>query len=87
MSGIAHPHDLLFKALLSTPETAGTLLRERLPPEVVQLLAPEPPRLVEGSFVEEHLQPYYSDRASCKIPGVGGTHPPRMSHMGLPGRT
>ena len=62
MSEISQPHDRLFKALLSTPETAGALLREYLPHEVVRLLAPEPPQLVEGSFVEENLRPYYSDR-------------------------
>ncbi|MBF0341330.1 MAG: Rpn family recombination-promoting nuclease/putative transposase, partial [Magnetococcales bacterium] len=62
MSEITQPHDRLFKVLLSTPETAGALLRERLPPEVVQLLASEPPQLVEGSFVEENLRPCFSDR-------------------------
>ncbi|MBF0400123.1 MAG: Rpn family recombination-promoting nuclease/putative transposase [Magnetococcales bacterium] len=59
---IAQPHDRLFKALMSHPETAGAFLRESLPPEVSRLLVPEPPQLVEGSFVEERLRPYYSDR-------------------------
>ncbi|MBF0605233.1 MAG: Rpn family recombination-promoting nuclease/putative transposase [Nitrospirae bacterium] len=62
MTDIAQPHDRLFKALMSHPETAGALLQEYLPPEVARLLAPEPPQLVEGSFVEENLRPYYSDR-------------------------
>ncbi|MEO5341333.1 MAG: Rpn family recombination-promoting nuclease/putative transposase, partial [Magnetococcus sp. MYC-9] len=62
MHEISQPHDLLFKALMSHPETAGTFLRESLPPEVASLLAPEPPQLVEGSFVEERLRPYFSDR-------------------------
>lgn len=62
MSEITQPHDRLFKALLSTPETAGALLQEYLPSEVARLLSPEPPKLVEGSFVEENLRPYYSDR-------------------------
>ena len=59
---IAQPHDRLFKALMSHPETAGAFLRESLPPEVSRLLVPEPPQLVEGSFVEERLRAYYSDR-------------------------
>ncbi|MBF0462005.1 MAG: Rpn family recombination-promoting nuclease/putative transposase [Magnetococcales bacterium] len=62
MNEIAQPHDRLFKALLSHPETAGAFLRENLPPEVARLLGPEPPLLVEGSFIEERLQPYFSDR-------------------------
>ena len=62
MNEIAQPHDRLFKALMSHPETAGAFLRESLPPEVSRLLVPEPPQLVEGSFVEERLRPYYSDR-------------------------
>ncbi|MEO5347970.1 MAG: Rpn family recombination-promoting nuclease/putative transposase [Magnetococcus sp. YQC-9] len=62
MSEITQPHDRLFRTLLSTPETAGALLREYLPPEVSRLLAPEPPQLVEGTFVEETLRPYFSDR-------------------------
>ncbi|MEO5347995.1 MAG: Rpn family recombination-promoting nuclease/putative transposase, partial [Magnetococcus sp. YQC-9] len=62
MSEITQPHDRLFRALLSIPETAGALLRERLPPEVSRLLTSEPPQLVEGSFVEENLRPYFSDR-------------------------
>ncbi len=47
---------------MSHPETAGAFLRESLPPEVSRLLVPEPPQLVEGSFIEERLRPYYSDR-------------------------
>ncbi|MBF0109790.1 MAG: Rpn family recombination-promoting nuclease/putative transposase [Magnetococcales bacterium] len=62
MIEISQPHDSLFKILLSSPETAGALLRERLPPEVARLLAPEPPLLVEGTFVEENLRSCYSDR-------------------------
>ena len=51
MSDVAQPHDRFLKTLLSNPETAGTLLRERLPKEVAELLSPEPPELVDGSFV------------------------------------
>ncbi|MBF0110346.1 MAG: Rpn family recombination-promoting nuclease/putative transposase, partial [Magnetococcales bacterium] len=62
MTEISQPHDNLFRVLLSSPETAGALLRERLPPEVVKLLTSEPPELVEGSFVAEDLRHCYSDR-------------------------
>ncbi|MBF0114734.1 MAG: Rpn family recombination-promoting nuclease/putative transposase, partial [Magnetococcales bacterium] len=62
MNEIAQPHDRLFKALMSHPETAGAFLQECLPPEVAKLLSPEPPQLVDGTFVEDHLRLYYSDR-------------------------
>ncbi|MBF0426521.1 MAG: Rpn family recombination-promoting nuclease/putative transposase, partial [Magnetococcales bacterium] len=59
---LTQPHDRLFKALLSHPETAGDLLQEYLPAELAALLAPTPPRFVEGSFVDEELRGYLSDR-------------------------
>lgn len=62
MTDLSQPHDLLFKEILSHPETAGALLREFLPPMVAALLAPDPPQLVDGSFVEERLRPFLSDR-------------------------
>ncbi|MBF0164715.1 MAG: Rpn family recombination-promoting nuclease/putative transposase, partial [Magnetococcales bacterium] len=57
-----HPHDRFLKALLSNPATAGTLLRERLPKEVVAVLSTDPPELVEGSFVDEALRAHLTDR-------------------------
>ncbi|MBF0341522.1 MAG: Rpn family recombination-promoting nuclease/putative transposase [Magnetococcales bacterium] len=57
MTDILHPHDRFLKALLSNPETAGTLLRERLPKEVVEVLSSDPPELVEGSFVDRSCAP------------------------------
>ncbi|NGZ07212.1 MAG: Rpn family recombination-promoting nuclease/putative transposase, partial [Magnetococcales bacterium] len=45
MTDLAQPHDRLFKALVSHPETAGALLREYLPKEIVELLAPDDPEL------------------------------------------
>ncbi|MBF0615054.1 MAG: Rpn family recombination-promoting nuclease/putative transposase, partial [Magnetococcales bacterium] len=62
MTDLSQPHDRLFKALVSHPETAGALLREYLPKEIVELLAPDDPELMPGSFVSQELQPYYSDR-------------------------
>lgn len=40
---ISHPHDRFVKELLSYPETAGILLRERLPEAVVKFLSAKPP--------------------------------------------
>ncbi len=62
MADIVQPHDRFLKALLSDPQTAGTLLRERLPKEISELLSPEPPELVDGSFVDEELHSHLSDR-------------------------
>ncbi|NGZ29476.1 MAG: Rpn family recombination-promoting nuclease/putative transposase, partial [Magnetococcales bacterium] len=62
MANLAQPHDRLFKALLSHPETAGALLREYLPAEIVTLLAPGNPELVSETFISQELRPFYSDR-------------------------
>jgi predicted transposase/invertase (TIGR01784 family) len=61
-SGIAHPHDRFLKALLARPETAGILLHERLPKKIAEALSPDPPQWVEGSFVDEELREYLTDR-------------------------
>lgn len=55
-------HDQFFQTLFDKPGTAGTLLRERLPAEVVALLADEPPELVPGTFVSQRLRAYRTDR-------------------------
>jgi predicted transposase YdaD len=62
MTDLAHPHDHLLKALLADAETAGTLLRERLPAEVIALLAPDPPELVDGTFIDDELREHLTDR-------------------------
>ncbi|KAF0117523.1 MAG: hypothetical protein FD149_1098 [Rhodospirillaceae bacterium] len=62
MAEPTHPHDTLFKGLLDQPGTAGALLRERLPPEIVLLLADDPPELVPGEYVDEALRDSRSDR-------------------------
>ncbi|MBF0191361.1 MAG: Rpn family recombination-promoting nuclease/putative transposase [Magnetococcales bacterium] len=61
MTDLVQPHDKLFKALMSNPETAGALLREHLPQEIVALLACDHPELVKGSFISPELRPYFSD--------------------------
>jgi predicted transposase YdaD len=53
---IANIHDAFFKQVLSDPMLAGTFLREHLPSDVAELLGPEPPEPMPGSFVDEELR-------------------------------
>jgi len=61
LTKISQPHDRFLKELLSHPERAGALLRERLPREVVRVLSDKPPELVDASFVDEALDGHLSD--------------------------
>jgi len=54
-------HDAFFKQVLSDPSLAAPFLREHLPPEVADLLGPEPPEPIPGSFVDEELREHHSD--------------------------
>ena len=58
---IANIHDAFFKRTLSDPERAGLFLREHLPADVAELLGPEAPVPVPGSFVDEALRDHHSD--------------------------
>lgn len=58
---LANIHDAFFKQVLSDPRLAGTFLHEHLPPDVADLLGPEPPEPVPGSFVDEELRQHHSD--------------------------
>lgn len=58
---ISNVHDAFFKQALSDPELAGTFLRESLPTELAQLLGPDPPEPLPGSFVDEELRQHHSD--------------------------
>jgi predicted transposase/invertase (TIGR01784 family) len=60
-TSIANPHDAFFRQFMSKPELARTFLREHLPPQVAQLLAPELPEQVPGSYVDEELAQHHSD--------------------------
>jgi predicted transposase/invertase (TIGR01784 family) len=62
VTGIAHPHDRFFKVVMTHPEAAAALLRERLPRELVGMLADEPPRPLDASFIDDHLRGSASDR-------------------------
>lgn len=57
-----NPHDALFRALVDDIGRAGTLIREYLPPQIAARLAEGPPRLLDGSFVDEELRSSQSDR-------------------------
>jgi predicted transposase/invertase (TIGR01784 family) len=58
---LANVHDAFFKQVLSNPQLADTFLREHLPRDVVDLLGPELPELMLGSFVDEKLRQHHSD--------------------------
>ena len=60
-SQLANVHDAFFKQVLSDPVLAGLFLREHLPSEVADLLGPEVPEPVPGTFVDEELQQHHTD--------------------------
>ena len=55
------PHDSLFRAVFSDPVHAQSLLRDHLPNNIAGLLADTPPRIVDGSFVDEDLRKSQAD--------------------------
>jgi predicted transposase YdaD len=61
MSRPANIHDSFFKNVLSDRRAAEIFLREHLPPDVVDLLGPELPELLPGSFVDERLGQHHTD--------------------------
>ncbi|MBF0382861.1 MAG: Rpn family recombination-promoting nuclease/putative transposase [Magnetococcales bacterium] len=62
MTDVYQPHDRFLKTLLSDPQQAGTLLRERLPKEIAECLSDDLPELVDGTFVDEELRSHLTDR-------------------------
>ena len=68
----ATPHDALFRALLTRPERAATVLRDHLPGPIAKRLAPEPPQLIDGSFVDDALRGSQADRL-FEVRLTGGT--------------
>jgi hypothetical protein len=58
---ISNYHDAFFKRVLGDPTLAGTFLRDHLPDDVTELLGPEQPQLMPGSFVDEQLREHHSD--------------------------
>ncbi|WP_300178690.1 Rpn family recombination-promoting nuclease/putative transposase [uncultured Aliivibrio sp.] len=55
------PHDGLFKAFLTTPDTAKDMLEIHLPTHLKTLCDLSTLKLESGSFLEDDLRPYYSD--------------------------
>jgi hypothetical protein len=85
---LANIHDAFFKQVLSDSELAGKFLREHLPPDVADLLGPDPPEPVPGSFVDEELRQHHSDllfRIQLKA-GHGALAYVLMEHKSSPDR-
>jgi hypothetical protein len=55
-------HDALFRALLDDPRRAAILLREQLPAVLAARLTADAPRLLDGTYIDEHLRDTQSDR-------------------------
>ena len=55
-------HDALFRVLVENPDRAATLLREYLPKALSARMADAPPKLLDGTYVDEHSRMTQSDR-------------------------
>jgi predicted transposase YdaD len=58
---IHHPHDMMVRAVLSDLAEATSFLQTHLPQEVSQALSWSTLKLLEGSFVDEHLRESEAD--------------------------
>jgi predicted transposase YdaD len=79
-------HDHLIKLLLGKPATAAAFLRERLPPDIVALMAPEPPELMPGSFVDSGRRSHHADLL-YRVALIGGRSafvPVLIEHVSRP---
>lgn len=56
-----NPHDAFFRATFSHPAAARAQLLAVLPPELAAQLAPDPPTVLDASFVDETLQSSHAD--------------------------
>lgn len=61
MADATTPHDAVFKAFLSRPETARDFMEIHLPPALVKLFRLDTLHLEASSFVEDNLRQYYND--------------------------
>ncbi len=61
MSTLTNPHDKFFKATFRRKKVVQDFLRHYLPADVVTLLKPESLEYVNDSFIDPHLQEFYSD--------------------------
>jgi len=55
------PHDAMFRVTMSDPARAQAFLRDHLPPEFAEKMSDRPPRIVDGSFVDDDLRGTRSD--------------------------
>jgi len=58
---IPSPHDRLFRRVLENPARAAAVLRTYLPKAITDRLSDDPPKLVDGSFVDPALRESRSD--------------------------
>ena len=65
------PHDAFFGAVFSIPEIAAAYLRERLPADIVELLADEPPEKIDSRIIGESFQRSHGD-ILLRAPLAGG---------------
>jgi predicted transposase/invertase (TIGR01784 family) len=61
MNTIVNPHDKFFKEVFTRRETAEEFLRNYLPDDVVTLLDLRSLEYVKDSFIDKHLEEFYSD--------------------------
>ncbi len=59
---LSAPHDGLFKVLFQSPARALAILKIYLPEEIANQLSDEPPRLIDGSFIDPSFRTSQSDR-------------------------
>ena len=74
------PHDAFFSAVFSIPEIAAAYLRERLPADIVELLAAEPPEKLDSKFMGESFQRSRSDLILRAPLASGGSAYPLLEH-------
>lgn len=58
----ANPHSALFHAIMGDPERAGTLIRDSLPPDLRERVRTTPPRVIEGTFIDQELRSSQTDK-------------------------
>lgn len=69
--GSPSPYDTFFKAWISDPVHVQALLNDHLPNEIASKLADTPPKILDGTFVDEALRSTQSDLL-VEVEGVSG---------------
>ncbi|MCA1962693.1 MAG: Rpn family recombination-promoting nuclease/putative transposase, partial [Prosthecobacter sp.] len=80
MDPLHNPHDKLFKAGFSDPDTAAAFLQEHLPPPIVGLIDWPRLSLQPGSFISPQMRERHSDllfsAPLCRTPAAPSGQPP-----------